>query len=104
MQFDYMICPAENLGMNAFSMAKCEPNNVFVWREMPLSPAVKGVLSNVSSLLCLEIKDTIDRMIELEGWMEYYEYFMGALPTSFTCVSLFCFTRSAFRRVLCFRI
>lgn len=36
MRFDYMICPAHNLGVNAFSGVHCTPNQIFVWREWEL--------------------------------------------------------------------
>lgn len=35
-RFDYMICPVQNLGVNAFNATSCTPNPVFVWRPMNL--------------------------------------------------------------------
>ncbi|KAJ7072289.1 cytidylyltransferase family-domain-containing protein [Mycena amicta] len=40
MQFDYMICPVQDLGVSAWSSVKCNPNPVFVWRDAQIwSPA-----------------------------------------------------------------
>jgi phosphatidate cytidylyltransferase len=36
MRFDYMICPVQNLGVNAFNATSCTPNPVFIWRTMKL--------------------------------------------------------------------
>ncbi|KAH8119536.1 phosphatidate cytidylyltransferase [Phellopilus nigrolimitatus] len=38
MRSNYMICPAQDLGVNVFSQISCTPNPVFVWRawELPV--------------------------------------------------------------------
>jgi phosphatidate cytidylyltransferase len=50
MRFDYMICPARNLGVNALSPSiSCVPNPVFVWREWSVPAAVRV---GVKTLVC----------------------------------------------------
>lgn len=46
-RFNYMICPAVSLGMNAFKEITCEPNPVFVWRSVSLPPAVASLASSL---------------------------------------------------------
>ncbi|KAF8810665.1 hypothetical protein BYT27DRAFT_7240645 [Phlegmacium glaucopus] len=36
MNFDYMICPVQDLGVSAWSSMQCTPNPVFVWRTITL--------------------------------------------------------------------
>ncbi|KAH8108005.1 phosphatidate cytidylyltransferase [Cristinia sonorae] len=43
MQFQYMICPVNDLGVSAFDSGHCEPNPVFLWRDWTM-PAPLGVL------------------------------------------------------------
>ncbi|KAI0066170.1 hypothetical protein BV25DRAFT_1821061 [Artomyces pyxidatus] len=52
-QFNYMICPVHNLGVNAWSNMECVPNPVFVWREWTIW---KPVAVFLSTLLPGEIK------------------------------------------------
>ncbi len=33
-QFKYMICPAQDLGVSILSKVDCQPNPVFLWREV----------------------------------------------------------------------
>jgi phosphatidate cytidylyltransferase len=33
MRYNYMICPAHDLGVNVFSNVQCEPNPVFQWQR-----------------------------------------------------------------------
>lgn len=47
MRFEYMICPARDLGQNAFSDISCTPNRVFIWREFSLWPPVRVALSTL---------------------------------------------------------
>ncbi|KAI0305472.1 phosphatidate cytidylyltransferase [Multifurca ochricompacta] len=43
-QFNYMICPVHDLGVNAWSNMKCTPNPIFVWREWVIwKPAAQFV-------------------------------------------------------------
>ena len=44
-QFDYMVCPAVNLGMTAFSGMTCERNRVFITHEAQLPGLVSDMLS-----------------------------------------------------------
>ncbi|TXT05939.1 hypothetical protein VHUM_03700 [Vanrija humicola] len=47
MQFPYMICPARDLGANAFSTIVCKPNPVFIWRAYeftgPIGQALQAI-------------------------------------------------------------
>ncbi|KAL1412707.1 phosphatidate cytidylyltransferase [Vanrija albida] len=47
MQFPYMICPARDLGANAFSTIVCKPNPVFIWRAFeftgPIGQALQAI-------------------------------------------------------------
>ncbi|KAK2463249.1 hypothetical protein APHAL10511_004904 [Amanita phalloides] len=36
MRFNYMICPVHDLGVNVWSSIQCEPNPIFLWREVVL--------------------------------------------------------------------
>lgn len=47
MRSDYMICPAQNLGVNAFSGVHCTPNPIFIWREWELWGPAKIALSTL---------------------------------------------------------
>ncbi|SJX66022.1 related to CDS1-CDP-diacylglycerol synthase [Sporisorium reilianum f. sp. reilianum] len=46
-RFNYMICPAVSLGMNAFKEVSCEVNPVFHWHYLSLPPAVASLASAV---------------------------------------------------------
>ncbi|KAI0001345.1 phosphatidate cytidylyltransferase [Russula compacta] len=46
-QFNYMICPVHDLGVNAWSNMKCTPNPAFVWREWVIWKPVAKFLSTV---------------------------------------------------------
>ncbi|KAI3627096.1 phosphatidate cytidylyltransferase [Malassezia furfur] len=46
-RFDFMVCPAVNLGMTAFSNISCDRNPAFLTRETPLPSMVSNVLSAV---------------------------------------------------------
>ena len=47
MRSNYMICPAHDLGMNAFSDISCRPNPVFVWRAWEIPSALRMLLAAV---------------------------------------------------------
>lgn len=47
-QFNYMICPAHDLGVNAFSDIQCRKNPVFVWTEFFFSGAVGELIKTVT--------------------------------------------------------
>ncbi|KAF7315625.1 Phosphatidate cytidylyltransferase [Mycena indigotica] len=47
MQFDYMICPVQDLGVSAWSSVKCKPNPVFVWRDWQMGPPMAVFLSTL---------------------------------------------------------
>lgn len=49
-QFDYMICPVQNLGVNAFNATSCTPNPVFVWRTMKLWKPLAILLTTLVSV------------------------------------------------------
>ncbi|KPV73976.1 uncharacterized protein RHOBADRAFT_28370 [Rhodotorula graminis WP1] len=46
-RYDYMICPVQDLSTSAFSSTACEPNNVFVWRDLALPQSVTAMLEPV---------------------------------------------------------
>ena len=46
-RFNYMICPAVSLGMNAFKDITCETNPVFHWRYLSLPPAITSLVSSM---------------------------------------------------------
>lgn len=43
-RFNYMICPAVSLGMNAFQSIECRPNPVFDWHSLPVPDALLALL------------------------------------------------------------
>ncbi|KAK7057155.1 phosphatidate cytidylyltransferase [Favolaschia claudopus] len=47
MQFNYMICPVQDLGVSAFSSMECTPNPVFVWREWQIWSPLAVCLSTL---------------------------------------------------------
>ncbi|EPQ29934.1 uncharacterized protein PFL1_02606 [Pseudozyma flocculosa PF-1] len=47
-RYNYMICPAVSLGMNAFKEIRCDVNPVFFWHYLPLPPAVSAAVSSVA--------------------------------------------------------
>lgn len=44
MRFNYMICPARDLGTNVFSNVQCKLNPVFVWREHTVTGPLRAIL------------------------------------------------------------
>ncbi|KDN40028.1 phosphatidate cytidylyltransferase [Tilletiaria anomala UBC 951] len=46
-QFNYMICPAVSLGMNAFKDIQCQPNPVFLWHHARLPAVFASALTRV---------------------------------------------------------
>ncbi|KAJ1020107.1 hypothetical protein NDA16_004387 [Ustilago loliicola] len=46
-RYNYMICPAVSLGMNAFKEITCDVNPVFHWHYLPLPPAIASLASSV---------------------------------------------------------
>ncbi|SYW85280.1 related to CDS1 - CDP-diacylglycerol synthase [Ustilago bromivora] len=46
-RYNYMICPAVSLGMNAFKEITCDINPVFHWHYLPLPPAIASLASSV---------------------------------------------------------
>ena len=47
MRSPYMICPARDLGANAFSEITCRPNPVFIWRDYVFTGAARRVLETI---------------------------------------------------------
>lgn len=47
MRFNYMICPAQDLGVNVFSNVQCDPNPVFIWRNFHWPGAVQALVERV---------------------------------------------------------
>ncbi|KAK0554386.1 phosphatidate cytidylyltransferase [Tilletia horrida] len=50
-QWNYMICPAVSLGMNAFSKVECELNPVFEWHYASLPEPFSTIATNVAQLI-----------------------------------------------------
>lgn len=46
-RYNYMICPAVSLGMNAFKEITCDVNPVFHWHYLSLPPAIASLASSV---------------------------------------------------------
>ncbi|ORY27784.1 cytidylyltransferase family-domain-containing protein [Naematelia encephala] len=47
MRFPYMICPARDLGTNAFSQVSCRPNPVFIWRDFEFTGPARQILQSI---------------------------------------------------------
>lgn len=47
MRFNYMTCPVHDLGVNAWSGMTCNPNPVFVWKQVDLWRPVAMFLSTL---------------------------------------------------------
>jgi phosphatidate cytidylyltransferase len=47
MRFNYMICPAHDLGANVFSDVQCKPNPVFLWTTFEFTGVARHVLETV---------------------------------------------------------
>ncbi|KAJ9478706.1 Phosphatidate cytidylyltransferase [Pseudozyma hubeiensis] len=47
-RYNYMICPAVSLGMNAFKDVSCEVNPVFHWHYLSLPPAIASLASSIA--------------------------------------------------------
>ena len=48
MQFQYMICPVNDLGVNAFDgTAQCDPNPVFLWKDWTMPTPLSMFLSTM---------------------------------------------------------
>ena len=62
MRFNYMICPVHDLGVNAWSSSPCQPNPIFLWREVGLWKPLATLLSSLVRSMChlsLEYADFI---------------------------------------------
>jgi hypothetical protein len=64
MRFKYMICPAQDLGVSILSKVNCEPNPVFLWREIKwpqqLEVLAEKVVSNPAVVgLCGSIAEKL---------------------------------------------
>ena len=68
MRWQYMICPVRDLGVNAWSDIKCDPNPVFVWREWevlaPLRVFLAGLVCPYPLLLHWDLR-TESRTLQL---------------------------------------
>jgi len=61
MQWQYMICPVRDLGVNAWSDIKCDPNPVFIWRKWeiwaPLRVFLSGLVCPYSSPILISVAE-----------------------------------------------
>jgi len=58
MRFPYMICPAQDLGVSAWSDIQCTPNPVFLWTQFEWPSFVQSAAQSVVSSqapVCLEL-------------------------------------------------
>ena len=49
MRFPYMICPAQDLGVSAWSDIKCTPNPVFLWTSFEWPSFIQAAAQSVVS-------------------------------------------------------
>lgn len=49
MRFNYMICPARDLGTSVFSNVQCRPNPVFIWRDFTITGPIGKIFETVVS-------------------------------------------------------
>jgi len=47
MQWDYMICPVRDLGVNVWSSHGCTPNPVFIWKEWEMYAPLRVFFSGL---------------------------------------------------------
>ncbi|KAG8956266.1 hypothetical protein FRC04_004343 [Tulasnella sp. 424] len=47
MRYNYMICPAVDLGVNAWSNIQCDPNPAFVWRTFITPEPIQALISPI---------------------------------------------------------
>ncbi|KIY73078.1 hypothetical protein CYLTODRAFT_342994 [Cylindrobasidium torrendii FP15055 ss-10] len=47
MQWNFMICPVHDIGVNVLDDIRCTPNPVFVWREWPIPGPIQSVIAPV---------------------------------------------------------
>jgi len=47
MRFNYMICPVHDLGVNAWSSTQCNPNPIFLWRDVDLWKPLATLFSSL---------------------------------------------------------
>lgn len=47
MRYNYMICPAVDLGVNAWSNIQCEPNPAFIWRTFITPEPIQALISPI---------------------------------------------------------
>jgi len=50
MRWQYMICPVRDLGVNAWSDIRCDPNPIFIWREWEVWVPLRVFLSGLVRL------------------------------------------------------
>ncbi|KAL9935319.1 hypothetical protein V8E36_005667 [Tilletia maclaganii] len=58
-RWNYMICPAVSLGMNAFKPIECELNPVFEWHYTALPEPISAALSKIGQLVVRDSSFTI---------------------------------------------
>ena len=63
MRYNYMICPAFDLGSTAFSTITCQPNDVFVWRSLAIPENISKVVSTVVSYFVRGIRSYADPVL-----------------------------------------
>lgn len=86
MRYDYLICPAREFGVSAWTATSCQPNPVFVWREWQLWAPLQVALAPI-----LGPKTT--------GWYAPYQFHLVVMSCFASLVAPFGgFFASGFKR------
>ncbi|KAJ7202283.1 phosphatidate cytidylyltransferase [Mycena pura] len=87
MQFDYMICPVQDLGVSAWSSMKCTPNSVFVWRDWKIWPPLALCLSTLlgRSMTTMPYTPYHFHLLCMSGFASLVAPFGGFFASGFKC-------------------
>ena len=101
MQFDYMICPVQDLGASAFDeVLTCTPNPVFVWRDWSIPAPMSVFFSTLVSVTNTLAQLRTDLFITRIAWSQPHHHSLCALPIPFVLHVLFRVARCSFWRFL----
>ena len=98
MRFPYMICPAQDLGVSAWSDIHCTPNPVFLWTHFEWPSFVQAAAQSVVSPQCLMPFDIIGGSLTIStcaDWTKHSRYSLCSFPNPFLdhgCIRLACRT------------
>jgi phosphatidate cytidylyltransferase len=74
MRFDYMVCPAQDLGTSAFSAVTCLKNPVFIWRDAPFPAGIAAFLSTMVGRSLVVAQRTVLTMSQLGRAVTTFPY------------------------------